>query len=92
MYVDVHVFKFFPKLTLSKKIVQCTGILKKGEGEKKEELIKISRHPTMFREDNIFPLRAKITCLGGMKIENERSSAVFAAEGRSRDGDGDGSI
>lgn len=64
-------------------------VKKKGESEKEEEegLIKIARHPTMFREDNIFPPRAKITRSGGMKIEN-KSSAAFAAEGRSDDGDG----
>lgn len=76
MYVDIHMFKFLLKLSLSKKIVQCTGIPKKGESEKKEGLIKIVRHPTMFREDNIFPPRAKITRLGGMKIENEKFGGV----------------
>lgn len=38
-----------------------------GEYKEEEEVIKIARRATMFREDNIFPLRAKITRKGGWK-------------------------
>lgn len=72
VYVYLNFTRLALKLTPSEKVVQRAKKKREGEKEGEEGLIKIARHPTMFREDNIFPPRAKITRSGGMKIENKR--------------------